>query len=158
MADKIKRCSNCLQDNSPDEVLCQKCGVMLPLQTIPADTPKPPPPKPAPKPEEKAKAGPIKSLLTPPFETAPPAPHPAMPPAQAPARPWPYEPVPIVTDHQPLRVKVVDLDISMGNLVMLMVKIALAAVPALIILTFILYFLLRLLGVFGLVFIPFLNH
>ena len=152
MTHKVKICGSCGHHNAPDEVLCQKCGLMLPGSAVDLDgpatrqsmsfdppSPRPPETKTTP-PETPAKAevfgeGTLKNI-----KKTPPKPQ---------AREWPYEAVPIRLGGRPLRVTVVDFDMGFWSMVEFMVKAAFAAIPAILIIMLITTGLLAVLSLLG---------
>jgi len=133
MSHLVKRCDNCGTENDPDEVLCRKCQVMLPLKAIQNDT-RPPAQQP-----EQVKTKPPSTPPTPAKTTKPET------------REWPYQAVPVVVQKTPLRVVITGLDIGFFDLVLLLTELMLAALPALILATVILVLIFAALGsLFGL--------
>ena len=135
MTHKVKICAGCGAENDPGEVLCHQCQVMLP-NTL-TDSDKSFPPKPAMRldipADPRPRPTPAKESLSAP-NTAP--------------RKWTYETVPVRNGVNPLRVTVVDFDMSFWSLVQLMVKAAFAAIPAILIIILITTGMLAILGLF----------
>lgn len=143
MTHKVKKCASCGAINPSDEVLCEKCSLMLPSHTIDLDGPATgisfdaPTPRPKPKPAATGALGEAAKTHIPKLKP------------QAEARPWPYEPVPArLVGAKSLRVTLVGLDIGFLDLMWLLVQLIIAAIPAIIIAAIIFWGVIALLGLF----------
>lgn len=107
----VKKCRSCGTVNHPNNALCQQCGGDLPLTKIESDQPPPPPVGPA---------------VSPATETRPTVQR---------SRPIDADPQPALgASAQPAEVRIVDIRMPFLSMVVFMVKWALAAIPALLIL------------------------
>ena len=119
MTNMVKRCDNCGTNNPPDQYLCRKCQVMLPLKPIDLDAP---PTEFVP--HQSSEPSPI-SVQTQPVQEDK-----QEKPEAPPARQTPPASAENIT--RPMRVIVTGLDIEFFPLIWLLTRIVLASAPALV--------------------------